>query len=396
MTGCSTYSSPPAARSSTGIRTTASSTDHRPLTSIRIRPSGPSASRTASSRACSSARLWPGSPTLTFAVRQPLLARTIAAARSASTAGTVTLTGTLVRSGAGQPTSAASRAARSHGAATAASYSRNGLNSPQPASPRSKDPLADRDPPEPGRQGDGEDRHPGLRHGRPGPGEGRAGPPLEGEPVGLAVRQQRQRVQAYDAARRPRAGQGVGHPAPCGVQGQVPDQQRDDRGAPLGIGHPDHLGLPHVRVLAEPGRHRRRGHVDAAGDHHVVDASVHPEQPVVVDPAEVLGDEPAALLHLRGEVGLPVVPGEDDGATDPDPPVGADLDRDPVERTPVVHAAAAGLAHPVRRHHPHPGALRPRAQGRLEPRAADQDGVEAAQGVASSSSRTSWVGTSET
>ncbi len=42
-----------------------------PLASMRIRPSGPSASRTASSRAWSSARVWPGSATLTLAVRQP-------------------------------------------------------------------------------------------------------------------------------------------------------------------------------------------------------------------------------------------------------------------------------------------------------------------------------------
>ena len=69
--GCSTYSSPPAARSSTPIAATASSTDQAPLASIRTSPSGPSASRTASSRASSSRGSWPGSATLTFAVRQP-------------------------------------------------------------------------------------------------------------------------------------------------------------------------------------------------------------------------------------------------------------------------------------------------------------------------------------
>jgi hypothetical protein len=46
---------------------------------------------------------------LTFAVRQPD-ARTIACARSASTAGTVTFTGTADRTGAGQPSTAASTA----------------------------------------------------------------------------------------------------------------------------------------------------------------------------------------------------------------------------------------------------------------------------------------------
>ena len=137
--GCSTYSSPPAARSSAAIDDTAVSTSHRPLTSMRTRPSGPSASRTASSRAWSSAGVCPGSATLTLAVRQPPRVTT-ACASSGPTAGTVTLTGTEARTGAGQSPAAASSAQRSHGAATPASYSRNGLNSPHPAAPRSSRP----------------------------------------------------------------------------------------------------------------------------------------------------------------------------------------------------------------------------------------------------------------
>jgi len=63
-TGCSAYSSPcrPSARS---FRV-AWSTLQAPLTSTRMRPPGPSASRTASTRVSS-----PGSPTLTFAVEHP-------------------------------------------------------------------------------------------------------------------------------------------------------------------------------------------------------------------------------------------------------------------------------------------------------------------------------------
>ena len=114
---------------------TASSTDHAPLASTRIRPDGPSASRTASSRAWSSARVWPGSATLTLAVVHPPES-TISRACSGPTAGTVTLTGTTSRTGSGQSPAAASSAHRSHGSATAGSYSRNGLHSPQPASPR--------------------------------------------------------------------------------------------------------------------------------------------------------------------------------------------------------------------------------------------------------------------
>ena len=52
----------------------------------------------------------PGSATLTFAVRQPE-AVTIACACSGPTAGTVTLTGTALRTGGGQPSTAASSAA---------------------------------------------------------------------------------------------------------------------------------------------------------------------------------------------------------------------------------------------------------------------------------------------
>ena len=58
---------------------------------------------------------WPGSATLTLAVRQPAEARTTSAACSGPTAGTVTLTGTRSRTAAGHDPSAASRAARSHG-----------------------------------------------------------------------------------------------------------------------------------------------------------------------------------------------------------------------------------------------------------------------------------------
>jgi hypothetical protein len=95
------------------MRATAVSTSQAALASTRIAPAGPSASRTASTRARSSAGVWPGSATFTLAVRQPD-ARTIACARPASTAGTVTFTGTESRTAAGQPSTAASYAAAHH------------------------------------------------------------------------------------------------------------------------------------------------------------------------------------------------------------------------------------------------------------------------------------------
>ena len=132
--GCSTYSSPPAARSSTPIMDTAVSTSHAPFASQRTRPAGPSASRTASSRSMSAGSESGESATFTFTVRQP----DDAAMRCASagpTAGTVALTGIRPRTGSGQPTVHASSAAVSQDADSASSYSSNAENSPQPAGP---------------------------------------------------------------------------------------------------------------------------------------------------------------------------------------------------------------------------------------------------------------------
>ena len=70
-------------------------------------------------------------------------------------------------------------------------------------------------------------------------------------------------------------------------------------------------------------------------------------------------------------------------------------DRDPVQRDPVVDAAARGLRRAVRRHHAHPGVGRARrgAPGRSgRRRAAPCGSVRSASTSASSSSRCSWVG----
>lgn len=94
----------------------------------------PIASLTASTRSKSSFRVCPGSATFTFAVAHPD-ARTIAAAFSGPTAGTVQFTGTTDRTGGGQPSKADSRAARSQATQVASSYSRKGDHSAQPAGP---------------------------------------------------------------------------------------------------------------------------------------------------------------------------------------------------------------------------------------------------------------------
>ena len=69
-----------------------------------------------------------------MAVRQPEAA-TISYARSGPTAGTVTLTGTDSRTGAGHGTVADSIALASQRADSAGPYSANGENSPHPAGP---------------------------------------------------------------------------------------------------------------------------------------------------------------------------------------------------------------------------------------------------------------------
>ncbi len=130
--GCSAYSRPK--RSSSASMRVAWATSQRPFTSTRTLPSGPRASRTASTRAISSASDWPRSATLIFAVRQPDPAA-ISCARAAGTAGTVTLTGTWSRTGAGKPAVAASSALASQRALSRGPYSANGENSPHPAGP---------------------------------------------------------------------------------------------------------------------------------------------------------------------------------------------------------------------------------------------------------------------
>src|SRR5205814_10211854 len=85
-------------------------------------------------RAVSASGGWPGSATFTLAVWQPDPA-TMARARPGPTAGTVTLTGTWARTGAGQPDVAASSAQASQRAHSRGPYSGKGENSPQPAGP---------------------------------------------------------------------------------------------------------------------------------------------------------------------------------------------------------------------------------------------------------------------
>src|SRR3954454_10104424 len=312
--GCSTYSSAPAARSIAAMAATASSTSQKPLASTRTSPEAPSASRTASRRASASARLCPGSATFTFAVRQPP-ARTIRAACSAPTAGTVTFTGTRSRLAAGQPSSAASRAARSHGAATAASYSRNGLNSPHPVRPRISRPsrtVMPRNRVVIGIEKTCTSRLPdGRARGFGGVGFGAAlsaAQPLHRPAVDLAVVKQGKRRHRQVLQRRPGPRMHLRHPVAELVEVRAVAGLLHHDGspplAPLRVRDPDDLHVPHRGVIEQPVRHCTRGHFDTARDDHVVDPAEDAQPPVVFEAAEVLGREPAALLDLGRELRL--------------------------------------------------------------------------------------------
>ena len=95
--GCSRYSSGPSAVSAAAAAT-ASCTVQPPLASTRT--VGTSA-RTALTLATSSASVWPGSATLTLAVRAPGNRASTSGTRAAPTAGTVALIGIRSRSGDG-------------------------------------------------------------------------------------------------------------------------------------------------------------------------------------------------------------------------------------------------------------------------------------------------------
>src|SRR5215212_7517797 len=96
--------------------------------------------------------------------------------------------------GSGQPSNAASLAAASQGRAVVASYSRNGLNSPQPASPWMSTPSRTSSPRK--RVVSGIEYT--TRSGIPGQ-------PLQRDAVWLPVRQQRKGSGQHEPLRPPRA-----------------------------------------------------------------------------------------------------------------------------------------------------------------------------------------------
>ena len=109
-----------------------------PLASTRTRPSGPTCSRAAATRATSSASDWPRSATLTLTVRQPGNRASTPATSSGPTAGRVALTATREAPGERAGPQPNSTAAASQAAASSGPYSTKGLNSVQPRGPSTR------------------------------------------------------------------------------------------------------------------------------------------------------------------------------------------------------------------------------------------------------------------
>ncbi len=101
----------------------------------------------------------------------------------------------------------------------------------------------------------------------------------------------------------------------------------------------------------------------------------HLEPPVRERAAEVLRHEPAVDQRLGREVRPQPVAGEHHRAAELDPAVVPQPHRHAVQRLAVVHAAAAGLRHPVRRHDGHPRVDGRGVQRRGQRRPADQHTV---------------------
>ena len=78
----------------------------------------------------------------------------------------------------------------------------------------------------------------------------------------------------------------------------VADDEGDHPVAPLLVGHAEHLRRPTAGCSRSRAATAGGGHVDAAADHHVVDAAEHVQPAVLVEPAGVGGQEPAVDQHL--------------------------------------------------------------------------------------------------
>ncbi|GDY59533.1 hypothetical protein SVIO_101560 [Streptomyces violaceusniger] len=177
------------------------------------------------------------------------------------------------------------------------------------------------------------------------------------------------------------------------AQGRCPPRPRFARSdgghddlTPLRVVHPHHACVPDTGLFPQDLLHHGRGHLHTAGDDHVIRPAEYLKTAVLPPAPEVVRAEPAVAEGTGRQLRPVEVAGRQGRSaesyrtaragpgrpfrwrTDPHPY--------PLQRHPVVDAAAGGLGHAVRGHHPHTRLARPRQQWLGCARAAQQYGVE--------------------
>ena len=186
--------------------------------------------------------------------------------------------------------------------------------------------------------------------------------------------------------RRPRAAPtSAGGPRPPSRARRRRSSDADHEGhhpvPPLVVGYADDGGVGDVRVCS-----RSRAATAGVGTLTPPLTTTSSSRPSTCSrpssssrPASEVRNQPSTSASAVA-AGSPSYPSNSVGPPSRIRPSSADRDRDPVEGTAVVDAAAGGLGHAVGRHHPDPGRLGPLPQQRVDRPAAEQHRVQARQG----------------
>jgi hypothetical protein len=119
----------------------------------------------------------------------------------------------------------------------------------------------------------------------------------------------------------------------------------------------------------------------AASDHDVIDSAQH-QEPAGLPATAVLSAKAAINQTCGGQIWAQPVAAEKAGTADHDSTVTVECNVDAPQRLPVIDAAAAGLAHPVRGHDADSLAQSPLHQCGVRRATPDQNGTKAGQSLA--------------
>ncbi len=181
--------------------------------------------------------------------------------------------------------------------------------------------------------------------------------------AGLQHRQRRPRRAPRAAPTRADAPRPRSPGARSAVGGSTPglaDDERHHARPPLGVGNADHGGL----AAPTDARVRRRSTAPRGTfvPPETTTSSSRPRtssRPLASNrPTSGVCSQPPCSTSAVSS-GWSTYPSNSTGPADQDPVVSPERDLDAVERSPVVDAAAAGLAHPVRRHDADPASPGP-------------------------------------